>query len=107
MTVRSTASFLRLLVVLVVVAATAAIASTARTFSGTADEPAHIAAGMQRLTTDRYDYDLQHPPLGRIAVALGPYMRGVRGVGAAAIYDEGAAILGQGEHYVDTLASAR
>ncbi|MGH7615974.1 MAG: hypothetical protein ACREPM_01965, partial [Gemmatimonadaceae bacterium] len=90
-----------------VVLATIAIASTARTFSGTVDEPAHIAAGMQWLTTDRYDYDLQHPPLGRIAAALGPYLHGARGVGAPGVYDEGAAILGTGEHYVDTLASAR
>jgi len=87
--------------------ATVAIASTARTFSGTVDEPAHLAAGMQWLTTDRYDYDLQHPPLGRIAAAIGPYLSGARGSGAPAIYDEGASILGNDQHYVDTLASAR
>lgn len=90
-----------------VMLATIAVASTARTFSGTVDEPAHIAAGMQWLTTSRYDYDLQHPPLGRIAAALGPYLHGARGTGAPAIYDEGAFILGSGTHYVDTLASAR
>ncbi len=89
------------------IAAAIAVWSTARVFSGTVDEPAHIAAGMQWLTTDRYDYDLQHPPIGRVAAALGPYLHGVRGVQAAAIYDEGAAILGGGQHYVSTLASAR
>jgi hypothetical protein len=41
-----------------------AVASTARVFSGTVDEPAHLAAGMQWLTTGEYSYDLQHPPLG-------------------------------------------
>ncbi len=87
--------------------ATAAVASTARTFSGTVDEPAHLASGMQWLTTSRYDYDLQHPPLGRIAAALGPYLHGARGSGAPAVYDEGASILGVGQHYVDMLASAR
>jgi hypothetical protein len=87
--------------------ATVAIASTARTFSGTVDEPAHLAAGMQWLTTSRYDYDLQHPPLGRIAAAIGPYLSGARGAGLPAIYDEGASILGSNQHYVDTLASAR
>jgi 4-amino-4-deoxy-L-arabinose transferase-like glycosyltransferase len=90
-----------------VMIATIAIASTARTFSGTVDEPAHLAAGMQWLTSNRYDYDLQHPPLGRIAAALGPYLSGARGSGAPAIYDEGAAILGSNQHYVDMLASAR
>lgn len=84
-----------------------AVWSTARVFSGTVDEPAHIAAGMQWLTTGRYDYDLQHPPIGRVAAALGPYLHGVRGTNAPAIYDEGAAILGRGQHYVATLASAR
>jgi hypothetical protein len=98
---------LKLAALCLVILATVAVASTARTFSGTVDEPAHIAAGMQWLTTSRYDYDLQHPPLGRIAAAIGPYARGARGAGTPAIYDEGAAILGAGQHYVDTLASAR
>lgn len=88
-------------------AATVAVASTARTFSGTADEPAHLAAGMQWLTSGGYTYDLQHPPLGRIAAAIGPYLAGARGANDPAIYDEGARILGSGTHYVDTLAAAR
>jgi hypothetical protein len=87
--------------------AVAAILSTARTFSGTVDEPAHIAAGLQWLTTGKYDYDLQHPPLGRIITAIGPYLRGARTTGAPAVYDEGADILGAGRHYVETLAWAR
>ena len=98
---------LKLAALALVMIATIAVASTARTFSGTVDEPAHLAAGMQWLTTNRYDYDLQHPPLGRIAAALGPYLSGARGNGAPAIYDEGASILGNNQHYVDTLASAR
>src|SRR6476469_7676026 len=80
---------LKLLAALLVALATAAILSTARVFSGTVDEPAHIAAGMQWLTTDRYDYDLQHPPIGRVAAALGPYLHGARGVNAPGVYDEG------------------
>lgn len=90
-----------------IVAATIAIASTARVFSGTADEPAHLAAGMQWLTTGDYTYDLQHPPLGRIAAALGPFVHGARSTGNPAVYDEGARILGNGAHYAETLASAR
>lgn len=92
---------------LMVAVATAAIASTARVFSATVDEPAHLAAGMQWLSSGDYTYDLQHPPLGRIAAALGPYVAGARSTGQAAIYDEGARILGTGGHYADTLASAR
>ena len=36
----------------------------------------HIAAGMQWLTTGEYTYDLQHPPLGRVATAIG-FLRGL------------------------------
>jgi hypothetical protein len=87
--------------------ATISVWSTARVFSGTVDEPAHFAAGMQWLTTGAYTYDLQHPPLGRIAAALGPFLRGERSLGAPGVFDEGAGLLGTGRHYVDTLASAR
>ena len=90
-----------------IVAATIAVASTARVFSATVDEPAHLAAGMQWLTTGEYAYDLQHPPLGRIAAALGPYGHGARSTGERAVYDEGARILGAGSRYADVLASAR
>src|SRR6478609_7009640 len=88
-----------------VLAGALAVASTARVFSGTVDEPAHLAAGMQWLTTGEYSYDLQHPPLGRIAAALGPYVHGARSAGDPAIYDEGAKILGTGARYSEMLAS--
>lgn len=87
--------------------ATVGVWSTARVFSGTVDEPAHFAAGMQWLTTGAYTYDLQHPPLGRIAAALGPFIHGERTRGAPGVFEEGAGLLGTGQHYVDTLASAR
>src|SRR5437868_5676337 len=92
-------------------AAAAAVASTARVFSGTVDEPANLAAGMQWLSTGEYDYDVPHPPLTRVVASLGPYLAGVRTVGVkgtpTALWDEGAALLGTGEHYVRTLALAR
>jgi hypothetical protein len=97
----------RLIALLAVLLASVAIVSTSRTFSGTVDEPAHIAAGMQWLSTGAYDYDLQHPPIGRIAAALGPFIHGARSTGAPGVFDEGANILGAGDHYVNTLASAR
>jgi len=84
-----------------------AVWSTATIFSGTVDEPAHIASGMQWLTTHRYDYDIVHPPIGRAAAVIGPYVHGARSTGAQAVYDEGAKILGSGAHYRETLALAR
>lgn len=97
----------RAIAVASVVFASAAVWSTARVFSGTVDEPAHLAAGMQWLTTGEYSYDLQHPPLGRVAAALGPFAHGVRTVGAPGVYEEGAQLLGRGQQYIDLLASAR
>src|SRR5712672_3288010 len=42
--------------------------------SHTADEPAHIAAGMELLDRGSFTYEQQHPPLARLAVAVGPYL---------------------------------
>lgn len=93
--------------VLVVLIASFGIFSTARVFSATIDEPAHLAAGLEWLSTGRYTYDLPHPPLGRLPLALGPYLRGERTHGASGAFDEGEAVVGSGAHYVETLASAR
>jgi uncharacterized membrane protein YhaH (DUF805 family) len=56
----------------------ARVASTYRTFNATSDEPAHIAAGMEWLQFGDYTYEWQHPPLARVAVAVGPYIKGLR-----------------------------
>src|SRR5439155_21457916 len=46
-----------------------------------------------------------------VVASLGPYLSGVRTVGIkgtrTALWDEGAALLGTGEHYIRTLALAR
>jgi 4-amino-4-deoxy-L-arabinose transferase-like glycosyltransferase len=84
-----------------------AIASTYRVFSQTVDEPAHLAAGMEWLSAGRYTYEAQHPPLTRIAAALGPYLAGGRTADAPSIWTEGRELLGSGPHYVRTLALAR
>lgn len=57
---------------------TGRIVSTYRVFNHTNDEPAHIAAGMEWLDTGSYLYEPQHPPLARIATAVGPFIAGVR-----------------------------
>src|SRR5216683_7341492 len=54
------------------------IIGTYLVFSHTFDEPAHIAAGMELLDRGTFTYEQQHPPLARLAVAVGPYLLGAR-----------------------------
>ena len=51
---------------------------TYNVFSQTYDEPASVAAGMEWLDRGSYSIDYSHPPLARVAVALGPYLDGLR-----------------------------
>ena len=53
--------------------ATLRIVSTYTVFNHTSDEPNHIACGMEWLDKGTYTYETQHPPLARIAAALGPF----------------------------------
>jgi 4-amino-4-deoxy-L-arabinose transferase-like glycosyltransferase len=64
----------RLLLGAVFVLAAARIASTYPVFNQTCDEPVHIAAGHEWLTTNGYQFDAQHPPLARAAFALWPLL---------------------------------
>lgn len=64
------------LIWLLILAACLLVVSTYRHFSPTWDEPEHLAAGMQLLERDFYIYDVQHPPVARMAMALGPYLAG-------------------------------
>lgn len=52
--------------------------STYRIFGNFWDEPEHIAAGLVLLERGEYRYDVQHPPLARLAAAVGPYLAGAR-----------------------------
>jgi hypothetical protein len=88
------------------------IIATYTVFSHTFDEPAHIACGMEWLDKGVYQWEPQHPPLARVATALGPYLLGVRSQGTAratpwSFYYEGNAILYRDHHYDLTLALAR
>ena len=101
-----------LLAVLLVLIASARIAATYTVFNHTTDEPAHIACGMQWLDQHQYTYEPQHPPLARVAAAVGPYLLGIRsqgtpGTGLAQESIEGAKILYHDHHYDLTLAMAR
>jgi Dolichyl-phosphate-mannose-protein mannosyltransferase len=100
------------LAALLVLVASARIVATYTVFNHTADEPAHIACGMQWLDLHTYLYEPQHPPLARIAVALGPYLLGIRsqgtpGTGLEQESLEGAKILYRGHQYDRTLSAAR
>jgi hypothetical protein len=101
-----------ILALLLVLIASARIAATYTVFNHTADEPAHIACGMEWLDKQVYLYEPQHPPLARAAAALGPYLLGIRSQGTTgtdllAASMEGARILYRDHHYDLTLATAR
>jgi hypothetical protein len=51
-------------------------ASTWRVFGNTWDEPEHLAAGIELLDQGKYTYDIQHPPIARVLLALGPWLSG-------------------------------
>ena len=95
-----------------VLVASIRIVATYKVFSHTYDEPAHIACGMEWLDKGVYQWEPQHPPLARVATALGPYLLGTRcqntpNVDLASMTKEGLAILYYGHHYDLTLEAAR
>jgi len=63
---------------LVVLLACGTAASTWKVFGNTWDEPEHLAAGLELLDQGHYTYDIQHPPLARLMLALGPWLAGAR-----------------------------
>jgi hypothetical protein len=77
------------LALLTVVAAAVRVVATYDIFSITFDEPAHIAAGMQLLDKDRYSYEALHPPLARVAAAIGPYLAGYKSQHGGDMWIEG------------------
>jgi hypothetical protein len=101
-----------LVAVALVLLASIRIIATYTVFSHTYDEPAHIACGMEWLDKGVYQWEPQHPPLARVATALGPYLLGTRcqntpNLELASMTHEGLAILYYGHHYDLTLELAR
>lgn len=91
------------------------VASTYPVFNGTYDEPVHIACGMEWLQWGTYTCEPQHPPLARVAVALGPFLKGLR-LGTRfkapdqrtrSLYEEGNTILYEEGQYWSNLTWAR
>jgi hypothetical protein len=85
----------------------ARIASTYRAISQTSDETPNIACGMQYLDLGRYDYGAFHPPLARLAIALGPYLYGARAQKLPDRWKEGNAVLNSAARPAKALTLAR
>src|SRR5271157_1382579 len=85
----------------------ARIVSTYHTFSQTNDEPAHLAAGMEWLQRGSYTFEPLHPPLARVAVAVGPYLSGLRLNGHQNLWMEGNELLLAQGRYLHNLSLAR
>src|ERR1044071_7030544 len=83
------ASILRWLALLSIVLGAVRIVATYPAISITFDEPAHIAAGMQLLDKDKFAYERLHPPLARVAAALGPYLAGYHSQNGGNMWIEG------------------
>jgi hypothetical protein len=102
----------RSLSIALVALASLRIVSTYSVFSHTFDEPAHIACGVEYLDHGVYGYEPQHPPLARVAAALGPYLLGSRSQGTPygspnALWVEANAVLARSPNSDAALAAAR
>ena len=106
-----------IIAVLLVLIGTLRIASTFKVLSQAFDEPAHVACGMEWLDKGTYTLEPLHPPLARVASAIGPFLAGLRLPPVAIIQDEqgrsydiygaGNNILYAGGHYRSNLALSR
>ncbi len=85
----------------------ARIVSTYRAMAQTSDETPNIACGMQYLDLGRYDYGAFHPPLARLAIAVGPYLYGARSQKLPDRWHEGNAVLNSARRYGKALTLAR
>ena len=83
------------------------IAATYDDLSETLDEAAHIGAGMEWLVDGRYTFEPQHPPLARVAGAIGPYLLGVRIHDAPSLWVGGRRALYADGLYLRNLTAAR
>ena len=84
------------------------IGATYGVFNQTWDEPAHLATGLEWLQRGTYTFEPLHPPLARVAVALGPYLAGARLTpGEPNPWVQANRILGTGAAYWAMLARAR
>ncbi|MBS0366105.1 MAG: phospholipid carrier-dependent glycosyltransferase [Proteobacteria bacterium] len=64
-----------------IVAACVLAAGCWRVYCNTWDEPEHLAAGLELLDRNMYEYDTEHPPLARLFLAVGPWLAGAHSYG--------------------------
>jgi hypothetical protein len=83
------------------------IISTYHVFNQTTDEAAHVVTGMEWLERGTYTLEPLHPPLARIAVALCPYLSGLRLTGQGDLWEQGNEILFAHDRYLHNLSLAR
>lgn len=95
------------LFLLLVGIASVRIVATYHVFSETADEPTHIASGIQWLSKGIYQLEPNNPPLPRLAAAAGPYIFGSRSQNVPEWWAEGLAVLNRDGHHDRTLTLAR
>jgi hypothetical protein len=95
------------LAVILVLIATVRIVSTYLVLNHTTDEPAHLAAGTEWIENGTYTYEDQHPPLARVAGALGLHLAGGRWTRNPSMYAEGYILPGQHNAYNRALFFSR
>lgn len=71
----------RIALALIIIGACVLVASTWHVFFATWDEPEHLAAGVELLDRGYYEYDTEHPPIGRVLLAFGPWLAGAHSYG--------------------------
>jgi 4-amino-4-deoxy-L-arabinose transferase-like glycosyltransferase len=87
--------------------ATVRIVSTYRVFSFTIDEPGHFACGLEYLSKHVHRYLTEQPPLAQAAIALPPYLAGIRPLGEGNYNLEGRDVILQSRRPNRTLALMR
>jgi 4-amino-4-deoxy-L-arabinose transferase-like glycosyltransferase len=83
------------------------IASTYTVFSQTADEPAHVAAGMELLKLHRYTLHIDNTPLPRLLFVLPAALHGNEYRPTGDIVVQGNSVLYSGGHYRTNLVLVR
>jgi hypothetical protein len=97
----------RVALIVILFVAALRVVSTWSVFSQTFDESTHIAAGLEWLEQGTYLGEPQHPPLARVAAAIGPYLAGARrSPNNLGLTEQGNEILHSGP-YVRMLSLAR
>ena len=97
----------RVALILIVLLAAGRVVSTWFVFCQTVDEGTHISLGMEWLQHGTYLGEPLHPPLARVAAAVGPYAAGARLTESTiGLIDQGKQILYSGP-YLKMLSVAR